>query len=224
MNKPIVVSITTWPPRIGFVFKCLTSILNQTVKPDLIRLSASAQQFPNRLNDFPEDLKDLISKNQSIKVIFEEGDIGPFRKEIIPASKLYGNSYFLLTIDDDFYYKENYIETMLKKLGNYDEFSPHAAGVQGNQHIMRGEILLPCFWLNLTKEIVDTRINDTWITAYLVRIKANMRWEECPEIFNDLATEIEEGKKTITNCKMTGGYPIELQRKAMELSFEALRN
>lgn len=219
MDPKVIVSLTTHDLRLtnGTVERVIKNILDGTFKE--LRLVLTLYKDDESL--IPASLRKMIDDG-SIELIVSDINLRPHLKYFYAMQKY--RNLPVITIDDDYVYQEKYIETMLKKLGNYDEFSPRAAGVQGHQHIMRGEILLPCFWLNLTKEIVDTRINDTWITAYLVRIKANMRWEECPEIFNDLATEMEEGKKTVTNCEMTGGYPIELQRKAMELSFEALRN
>lgn len=222
MEKLVVCSIASWPPRIKYVLACIRSLLNQTVKPDLIMLNCSKLEFPNGIDDFPKELQDLIATEKTIIVTFEDQNIGAFRKEIIPAAKLYGENYFLLTFDDDYVYQEKYIESMLRKIGYHDDYSPVSEGICGGTHIIRGEVLLPAFWKKLTKDIVDTRINDTWTTMYLAHVGANCFWENCPEI---MAMRIPNGnaESVSTNCEMAGGYPPALQRRAIELSVGALR-
>ena len=50
----IVVSITSWIKRIGYVKKVIESIMDNTVQPDRVYLNLSKSEFVNI--DLPKDL------------------------------------------------------------------------------------------------------------------------------------------------------------------------
>lgn len=47
-GKKVVVTMTSWTRRIGNCVKVIQSILDNSVKPDLVFLNLSVQEFPNR--------------------------------------------------------------------------------------------------------------------------------------------------------------------------------
>lgn len=59
----IIVAFTSWKKRIDNVAKVALNIINQTIKPDLIELNLSIEEFPNREADLPKELNFLIAIN-----------------------------------------------------------------------------------------------------------------------------------------------------------------
>ena len=110
MSKRIIISMTSWPKRIGNVKTVLESLLKQTVKADLIELNLSLQEFPNKEIDLPEDLNDLINNNKCIEINWVEENTGVFKKLIPTIKKFLGEEeYYLLSVDDDYINRSDYI-------------------------------------------------------------------------------------------------------------------
>lgn len=60
--------MTSWSKRIGNCVKVIQSVLDNTVKPDIVFLNLSLEEFPNRLKDLPKDLVELSLKNPKVKI------------------------------------------------------------------------------------------------------------------------------------------------------------
>ena len=74
-----------------------------------------------------------------------------YLKKIIPTiQKYYGNTYYLLSVDDDWIYREDYIEMMINYLEKYnaDTFCLANSNVIGNKPLSRSSCFsatfLPC--------------------------------------------------------------------------------
>ena len=52
-NQKIIVSLTTYPKRIGTIWLTIETLMRQRVKPDEIILWLAQSQFPNGLKDLP---------------------------------------------------------------------------------------------------------------------------------------------------------------------------
>ena len=70
-NQKVVVTMTSWSKRIGNCVKVIQSVLDNTVKPDIVFMNLSLEEFPNRLNDLPKDLVELSLKNPRVKIGFD---------------------------------------------------------------------------------------------------------------------------------------------------------
>ena len=66
-NSEVIVSLTTFPPRISQLHLVLKSILWQTYVPADIIVWLSEQEFPGRLNDLPEELRKLTANGVKFK-------------------------------------------------------------------------------------------------------------------------------------------------------------
>lgn len=104
---PLIVSLTTFPERINIVPKTIKTLLNQTLKPDYIKLWLAIEQFPNKENGLPKELLELKQYGLDIEWC---NDIKSYKK-LIPALKQYPDAV-IITTDDDIYYTENTIETL----------------------------------------------------------------------------------------------------------------
>lgn len=178
MNKrKIIVSLTSWEKRLCNLKPVLTSILNQDTKPDAIELNLSIEEFPNKENSLPQVLIDFIEKNSTIHINWTEHNTGIFKK-IIPTLKKYKDvePYYLLSIDDDWIYRKDYISMMINRIEffNGDSFCPSNGKIVGNRMIYKSEIFREDFWSKLTSEVIRTRIDDSYIQHYLNCYHRNM--------------------------------------------------
>ena len=70
-DSEVIVSLTTFPPRISQLHLVLKSILWQTYIPANIIVWLSEQEFPGRLNDLPEELRKLTANGVKFKFVPE---------------------------------------------------------------------------------------------------------------------------------------------------------
>ena len=168
-RKPIIVSMTSWPKRIGNVATVVKSLLDQSLPPDIIEINLSKDEFPNREEDFPEDLKEVIKHEPRIDIEWVDGNDGVFKKIIPTIKKHYGEDYYLLSVDDDWVYSNDYIEVMYDTISQVecDTLCLCEYFVIGSRMIYDSRIFEPDFWEKLTPEVVSTRIDDDYIVRYL---------------------------------------------------------
>ena len=114
----VVVSVTSWEKRIKILPKCLYYFIkNQTVKPDKIIITLSSDEFPNKEQDLPDDLLLLIDAF-NIELSWVKKNIYAHKK--YEVFKKYYNDYVII-IDDDIYYPNDYIEKLLEYSNLYPE-------------------------------------------------------------------------------------------------------
>lgn len=168
-NKRIIVSMTSWPKRIGNVKTVMETLLNQALKPDLIELNLSLAEFPNKIEDLPSDLVEIINKNRCIEINWVERNDGVFKKIIPTLQKFHGEDYYLLSVDDDRLYRNDYIQRMVWNIedAGVDSFSLSNGLVIGNRQIYRSTAFEPDIWEKLTQEVIDCRIDDSYYEFYL---------------------------------------------------------
>ena len=104
----IVVSLTSYPARMGSVHKAIESIYNQTMPPDEVVLWLSRQQFPEC--KVPCSLDYCIAKG--LKIRWVDDDIKPHKKYLF-AMQEYPDD-IVVTIDDDAIYPSTRIEELYR--------------------------------------------------------------------------------------------------------------
>lgn len=108
-NDSIVVSLTSFPGRIGVVSETIKSLLIQTMKPDRVILWLAKEQFPDREKSLPKDLLEL--KNYGLEILWCD-DIRSYKK-LIPTLQIEPNS-IIVTADDDIYYRIDWLSGLYK--------------------------------------------------------------------------------------------------------------
>lgn len=171
----IIVSFTSWKDRIENVPAVCDSILNQSLKADSIELNLSTDEFTNKENELPGDVIKLVSDGL-LKINWVKENTKSFKKFIPVLKKYYGKEYFLLTIDDDLLYGNDYIKMMVSEVKDCDVFCPHQ-GLVGNRMIYRSSIFDSSFWEKLSDDIIDTGVDDTYIRFYLNYKKARLKFK-----------------------------------------------
>lgn len=143
----IIVSLTSWSKRIGQAKSTVDSILNQTRKPDLIRLNLDFDNFPRGFGDTPAWVKEYLDKYDIFKVKFEAADMKVWQK-IMPTIYEEEDEYILVTVDDDVTYPPTYLEEIEENMkecdwlctksdeytmGQYMVYGPRAVEAIGNE-------------------------------------------------------------------------------------------
>jgi hypothetical protein len=101
----LIVSLTSFPERISEIKYVIYSLLNQSLLPEKIVLWLAESQFLNKEKDLPKEL--LNFKELGLEIHWCE-DIKPYKK-LIP-SLLNFPDYYILTADDDIYYRRKWIQ------------------------------------------------------------------------------------------------------------------
>ncbi|CEG33843.1 hypothetical protein [Peribacillus simplex] len=110
-KEKIIISLTTFPKRIGKVWICIESLLRQNKKPDMIILWLAKPQFPNGEKDLPKQLLHLKKRGLDIRFT---GDDMRSHKKYYYVMKEYKDEV-IITVDDDTFYPENLVKNLLKK-------------------------------------------------------------------------------------------------------------
>lgn len=111
-KERIIVSMTSYPKRIGNVAKAIYFLLEtQTMKPDEIHLWLAEPEFPNRENDLPEDLQLMVEELPEVFLHWlPKNTYCHKRHEYFNIAK---ENDCIFIIDDDTYYANNLIETVM---------------------------------------------------------------------------------------------------------------
>ncbi len=107
-KTPLVVSLTTFPGRIGDVCLTLFSLMRQTTPPDAIVLWLAREQFPLGDEELPPPISRLTDKGLSVKWC---ENIGSFKK-YIPALREFSDCT-IVTADDDLFYPPDWLEKLV---------------------------------------------------------------------------------------------------------------
>lgn len=117
VSRRLIVSLTSYPHRIGTVAQCLETIYAQTHKADQIILWLAEEQFPGKEADLPQDLLTLIQQ-QRLCVRWCD-DLKPHKKYFY-AMQEYADD-LIVTIDDDLIYPKDMLAALYKSYLQYPE-------------------------------------------------------------------------------------------------------
>ncbi|MBU3207627.1 glycosyltransferase family 2 protein [Clostridium algidicarnis] len=109
----VIVSLTSFPPRMNMIWMVLESLLRQTRKPDKIILWLADSQIKSK-----DDIDNRVLKmyDRGLEIRFCE-DLKSHKKYYYTMK--YFKEDIVITVDDDLFYPENMIEKMLDKHYQY---------------------------------------------------------------------------------------------------------
>lgn len=107
-SPEVIVSLTSFPPRMPTIAACIASLKVQTRAPDRILLWLSLDQFPGREADLPETLLGLVDDQFTVRWV--EGDLAPHKK-YFHAMQEVPNAH-VITVDDDVAYDKDLVATL----------------------------------------------------------------------------------------------------------------
>jgi hypothetical protein len=110
LGRPrVVVTMTSYPPRIGAVAKVIETIYAQSVTPDRIILWLVHSDFPEGRRSLPKDL--LAQEKRGMEICFSDIDLKVHNKYFWTAQICPHD--IIITIDDDILYRPDVIESLL---------------------------------------------------------------------------------------------------------------
>lgn len=109
-SEKIIVSLTSYLPRIHDVKYTIYSLLNQNFPPDKLILWLDEDSFPQREKNLPRDLLELRAFGLTVDWC---ENLRPYKK-LIPALEKYPDD-IIVTADDDIFYQPDWLKIL------YDE-------------------------------------------------------------------------------------------------------
>lgn len=106
-DETYVVSLTSFPARVEYIWITLEIVLRQSFKPDKIILWLAESQFPDK--KLPESLLKL--KERGLSIEFCEDDLRAHKKYYY-AMQQYPDAN-IITLDDDLYYDNRVLENVV---------------------------------------------------------------------------------------------------------------
>jgi hypothetical protein len=103
----LIVSLTSYPNRMGDLKYTLYSLLNQSIKPDEIMLWLSYEEFPDKENSIGDDILNFKKNGLTIKFCHNLKSY----KKLIPSLRKYKDC-IIVTADDDIYYERDWLEKL----------------------------------------------------------------------------------------------------------------
>jgi len=116
-NEKYIVSLTTFPARIGKVWLVIETILRQKVKPDAIVLWLYKNEF-NGKDSLPKKLLKL--EKRGLQIRFCDDNLMPHKKYYYTMLE-YPDAN-MITIDDDVFYPPNLVKNLIR----FHQIYPHA--------------------------------------------------------------------------------------------------
>ena len=104
----VIVSLTTYPARVGTIAQVIDSLLRQIMPADKILLWLALGQFPQKEEDLPDNLLSLVSDKFEIRWC---DDLKPHKKYFY-AMQEYPED-IIITVDDDVIYDNRLIADLL---------------------------------------------------------------------------------------------------------------
>ena len=108
-SPQLIVSLTSFPGRIGSVDRTVNTLLQQTLKPDRLVLYLAGSQFPGGTADLPESLLELQGYGLEIRWC---DDLRSYKK-LVPALRDFPED-IIVTADDDIYYQSDWLESLYR--------------------------------------------------------------------------------------------------------------
>jgi len=103
----VVVSMTSYPKRLGSVYLSIESIFNQSFSPDKIILWLSEEELC--IEDIPISLKKMRSRGLDIR--FVEDNLKSYKKLFYTIQEF--GDYLIITCDDDTIYPKDFLKEMI---------------------------------------------------------------------------------------------------------------
>ena len=114
--EKVIVSLTSYKPRIHDVKYTIYSLLNQAFPPDKLILWLDEDSFPRREKDLPRDLLKL--KAFGLTIAWCE-NLRPYKK-LIPALEKYPDD-IIVTADDDIFYRPDWLKILYEEHMKYPD-------------------------------------------------------------------------------------------------------
>lgn len=106
-DKELVVSLTSFPGRIGTVHETVKSLLSQSLKPNRVVLWLAEEQFPKKERELPRRL--LRLKHAGLEIRWCH-DLKSYKK-LLPSLDAFPDA-IIVTADDDLYFRRTWLKIL----------------------------------------------------------------------------------------------------------------
>lgn len=138
--RPIIITLTTIPPRSKVLLKKLSCLIQQTIKPDAIEI-----YIPSSYRRFPGEKVDIRAMPSWVDIISVEKDLGPATKILPACHRWKGQDVDLLLCDDDRVHDEKWLERLMRQrhIRPDDIICERGWNIEEKYSIETGKKLLP---------------------------------------------------------------------------------
>jgi len=153
-NPELIISLTSYPARIGVVNQAVETLLEQTKIADKVILWLSTSEFPNKEADLPQELLYLTDRGLTIEWIDE--DIKSYKKLIYTLVKY--PSSIIITVDDDNLYQRDLVE---KLYASYKQDTKRIHCTRAHRIFLKNGSITPyCEWIKYeNNSIIPSYLN-----------------------------------------------------------------
>lgn len=106
LPQPLIVSLTSYPPRFATAHLTIKTLLSQSIKPDKVILWI----YETDLAQLPTCIKQLQGMRFEVRTVSR--DLRSYKK-IVPTVIAFSESY-IVTADDDIYYNHDWLAELIK--------------------------------------------------------------------------------------------------------------
>jgi hypothetical protein len=171
----IVVSITSWVKRIGYVKKVIESIMDNSINPDRVYLNLSKIEFGDI--ELPKDLVTYFESDERLIINWVDGENTKTMKKVFPILQYLDDEDIIITADDDILFPKDLIESRIRDFNNFGgkysiTSNKCAIGVFNNMNVASAISLYTKKMLKHWDEYVNSDIiktyNDDRTYAYIL--------------------------------------------------------
>lgn len=112
---PLIVSLTSYPPRFNSVFLTIESLLNQNLRPDKIILWLAQEEINQK--PLPRNLTKLKARGLEIRTV--EENIKSYKKLIYALEEF--SHCLIITCDDDLMYPARFLQGLYRSYQQYPD-------------------------------------------------------------------------------------------------------
>ena len=113
----VIVSLTSFPARINQIWYTIETLKRQSVLPEKIILWLSEEEFPHKLSDVPERLRNQL--DELFEIRFVEKDLRPHKKYFYSFKEF--PEKIIITVDDDIFYNSQLVEYLITAHRKYPD-------------------------------------------------------------------------------------------------------
>lgn len=148
-TNQVIVSLTSHPPRIGEIHKCIESLLEQYFVPDKLILWLAEEQFPRREKDLPYKLLKMRDRGLEIRWC---DDIKSHKKYYYTMLEYL--DAVVITVDDDAIYEK---DTTMKLYESYQKYPKAVSCLRAHRMVFdeNGNIRPYREWIYEDKSLYD---------------------------------------------------------------------
>lgn len=148
-DSNIIISMTSFPKRIGNVCKVIDCLIHQTMRPGKIILWLSREQFDS-IDELPKSL--IKRQKDGLEIRLVDKDYRSHKKYLYVTSDPELKEKITILVDDDMFYRSDFVETLYNAYQKAD--NPKTVVCKYSKEItydQNGNLLPYIFWKSVKK-------------------------------------------------------------------------